>query len=481
MSGASRWSREAVLHRLRQFWLLVPLVAILCALMLSDLGDFMGYSPFGGDPCGLTEISQSSLSGQFYQPIAEWALRYMPTPNVAIVYIDPRTDPADLLTNTCASRAFIARLVDGLNALHAHLIVIDKYYSADACSEQDKNAALVRAVQSSKVPIVVGQQTYGLSDAAKVAGCLALTPPLDFKTSKVLYGLTRLNSDTLKIPLRWPVFSDPAASQTGKPAPAPAQLSPEQGDTLSLVAAKAEDPNLESNPSVQKFLKDGTHPYTTFNLALPHITGMTALCSAEKSPRAEIEGKSGDELCKPFARPEDDLDGNRLSLAGKIVVIGEISEQDMHPFPGGEQSGTFFQANYIQALLDHRFLKEIPSWLTVACVILFVLGVYCLYWSHDEEGRPHLNAEQAGLASLAALVVLAVVSFLALVTMSYFTPLWAIWGAGVFVVFRYLEATGHHRSQHLLGQLTGHHHHAAVVEGAAEAANEPPASSKDER
>jgi len=49
-------------------------------------------------------------------------------------------------------------------------------------------------------------------------------------------------------------------------------------------------------------------------------------------------------------------------------------------------------------------------------------------------------------------------SFLMLVSMSYFTPLWALWGAGVFMVFRYLEASGHHRSQHLLGHLIGHHH-----------------------
>jgi hypothetical protein len=26
------------------------------------------------------------------------------------------------------------------------------------------------------------------------------------------------------------------------------------------------------------------------------------------------------------------------------------------------------------------------------------------------------------------------------------------------MVFRYLEASGHHRSQHLLGHLTGHRH-----------------------
>jgi hypothetical protein len=46
--------------------------------------------------------------------------------------------------------------------------------------------------------------------------------------------------------------------------------------------------------------------------------------------------------------------------------------------------------------------------------------------------------------------------------MSYFTPLWALWGAGVFMVFRYLEATGHHRSMHLMGHLAASQHHAAA-------------------
>jgi hypothetical protein len=63
------------------------------------------------------------------------------------------------------------------------------------------------------------------------------------------------------------------------------------------------------------------------------------------------------------------------------------------------------------------------------------------------------------------------VSFLALVTMSYFTPLWALWGAGVLMVFRYLEASGHHRSQHLLGHLAGHHHAAEHIVRSSQSTN----------
>ena len=472
-------------RRLRQFWLIIPLIAILFALMMSDLGDFMGYSPFSAKPCG-TDTDQSSISARMYLPLARWALRYTPTPSVAIIYIDPAHDPADLIVNTCASRAFIARLVTDLNALSAHVIVIDKYYSANGCAEQDKTGALLRAVENSKIPIVVGQQTEGLSGSSATASCLALTPRLDFgKTSKVLYGITNLDQDDLKIPLRFAVYANPpgnaspaSGSQPATPSStAPTLMPAAGGDSLSLVAAKTISPRIESNRTVSKLLATQVDPYTTF-LNLPHITALTAMCSAERSPRAPIDGQPGDELCKPWVRPVDDLDGNQLSLDSKIVVIGDITDTDMKPFPTtlapfpeGERPGVFLQANYVQALLDHRFLLEIPTAVTVGLVVLYVLIVYCLYWAHDKDGKPRLTLEQAGLSSLAVLAGVVAVSFLVLVTMSYFTPLWALWGAGVFMVFRYLEATGHHRSMHLMGHLAGHSHagaHAAAGTATAE-------------
>lgn len=468
-------------RRLRQFWLVIPLAGILFALMLSDLGDFMGYSPLDSNPCPLSEAVQSSFSAKMYLPLARWALRYTPSPSVAIVYIDPSHDPPDLTINTCASRAFIARLVTDLNALSAHVIVIDKYYSANGCAEKGKNAAFLSAMESSKIPIIVGQQTEGLSGESSASGCLVLTPRLEFsKESKVLYGLTRLNTDDLQIPLRFGVFANPSVSgsvatsshpASSNPAPAPALLPATSGDTLSLVAAKAVNPRLESNPTLKKLLAAQGAPYTTF-LNLPHITGLTLLCSAEPAPRAPIDGQPGDDLCKPWVRPLDNLDGNGLSLDSKIVVIGDISDTDMNPFPTdlapfppGKRPGVFLQANYVQALLDHRFLLEIPTAVTVGLLVLYVFIVYCLYWAHDKDGRPRLTLEQAGLWSLGVLAVLVLASFLVLVTMSFFTPLWALWGAGVFMVFRYLEATGHHRSQHLIGHLAAHHHGAAHTAG----------------
>jgi CHASE2 domain-containing sensor protein len=454
-------------HRLRQFWLVIPLVAILAALMMSDLGDFMGYSPFfGSNPCALKDVDQSSISAKLYMPIAKWALRYTPSPSVAIIYIDPAHDPPDLITNVCASRAFLARLITDLNALSAHVIVIDKYYSAAACAEQDKNASFINAMDSSKVPIVVGELDHAFSGGTGATGCTALNPHLQFSAaSKVHYGLARLDNDDLKIPLRWPIFHDPADDGAAASAPtAPKQLPADSGDTIALVTARIVNPNIESSSTVAKLLARQIDPYTTF-LNLPNITALTAICSAESSPRAPIEGQDGDQVCKPWIRPTDNLNGRNLDLASKIVVIGDLSDADLKPFPtdlapfpAGTRPGVFLHANYIQALLDHRFLLEIPMAVTLGVLILYVFVIYCLYWAHDEQGKPRLNADQAGLWSLAVLAAIVLLSFLVLVTTSYFTPLWALWGAGVLMVFRYLEAKGHHRSQHLLGHLAAHHH-----------------------
>ena len=459
-------------HRLRQFWLVIPLVGILAALMMSDLGDFLGYSPlFAPNPCALADADQSSISAKLYMPIAKWALRYTPSPSVAIIYIDPAHDPPDLLTNVCASRAFLARLIADLNTLSAHVIVIDKYYSAAACTEQDKNATFINAMESSKVPIVVAVLDHAFSGGNGASGCTALTPHLQFSAaSKVHYGLARLDNDDLKIPLRWPIFEDPADSgAAATPPPAPKQLPADSGDTLALATARIVNPNIESGPTVSKLLAKQIDPYTTF-LNLPNITALTAICSAESSPRAPIEGQDGDQVCKPWIRPTDNLNGKNLDLTSKIVVIGDLSDVDLKPFPtnlapfpAGTRPGVFLHANYIQALLDHRFLLEIPMAVTLGVVVLYVFVIYCLYWAHDDQGKPRLTADQAGFWSLVVLAGIVLLSFMALVTTSYFTPLWALWGAGVFMVFRYLEAKGHHRSQHLLGHLAAHHHPATPV------------------
>jgi CHASE2 domain len=320
--------------------------------------------------------------------------------------------------------------------------VIDKLYSKSNCTEQPKNKIFLDTMDKTVVPVVVGQPTQALEDTSK-GGCLALSPKFEFdKKANVHYGLTRLNSDTLKLPLRWPIFQE-----GDKPNVAPIQL-PENsgvGDSLALVAATQQDPNIQKDASVQKLLSIHVHPYTTF-LNLPNTNAMAVLCSAEAVPRDAYGQPLGD-ACKGMVHPINNLDGNNLQLNGKIVVIGDKVDQDMQPFPGGEKPGVWLHANYIQSLLDHRFLREVPFSITLVSLLLFIFVVYCLFWYIEQP-------ERALLLGLAVVIVLIVISLGILVATSFFTPLWALWGAGLLVIFRYLETQAHHLSAHLKHQRT---------------------------
>ena len=129
-TGTRHWLKR----KLGQFWPVIPLGLILVALMFEDL-HVMGWSPFESDSCGTAELDQSSFSARLYNPLAQWGVHHAGLPDVAIVYIDSTTEPAELLTNTCASRLFLAKLVEDLNKLRTNVIVIDKYYSENACGE----------------------------------------------------------------------------------------------------------------------------------------------------------------------------------------------------------------------------------------------------------------------------------------------------------------------------------------------------------
>jgi hypothetical protein len=443
---SNHWKRK-----LRHYLPIFPLVLIMLVLMIPEL-DKMGYIPWGSNPCDLQEIDQGGFSGKLYAPITNWALRVTPTPVVAIVYIDSKTQPPEVLTNTCAARVFLSRLIEDLNTLRANVIVIDKYYSADSCTEKDKNTIFIDALNKSVIPVVVGLPTYALTEASKgTSSCLALSPQFDFgNKANVHFGLTRLNSDTLKLPLRWPVF------QENGPGVAPKQI-PENtgvGDSISLVAARQQDPNIEKDSSVQKLLTMHLHPYTSFldelddpskpsgKPVIHSINAMTVVCSTEKNPHDAYGNLIDPDSCKGMVQLPNNLDQHNLQLSGKIVVIGDQSDADMQPFPGGDRSGVWLQANYIQSLLDRRFLREVPLGITLIGLVLFIFVVYGLFWYVE-------NAERALFAGLAVLAVIIIVTLGILVSTSYFTPLWALWGAGVLVGFRYLETKAHHLSAHL--------------------------------
>jgi CHASE2 domain-containing protein len=414
----------------RHIWSLVGMLTILLILTIPELENAWIH-----DPCALQEADQGVLTTYFYGHLSNWAFHFHsnPGPPVTIVYIDPTTEPAELLTNTCLARVFLAQLVQDIANLHAKAIVIDKFYSDSSCTDIKKNDIFKTALNSNalQIPIVVGQPTHLLANVGKAnGGCLALSKQFDFGAPQVKYGLTRLNSDLLKIPLRWPIFTE------GDDPTATPKLIDEKdglGDSLAVVAARLIDPSLlTSNP----FKKLNKHPYTSF-LDLPSLKAMTVRCNAEQNP-LDADGHELD--CTKVRQPPNELHPEKLDLAGKVVVIGDLSDQDTYPFPDDkkEEAGVYLQANYIKSILDRRFLREIPFFVTLVGLILFIISVYCLHW--------FLRPGHAFLVSSIALLTIAFISFITLMKFNYYTPLWALSSAAVLVVLRYLETKAHHYS-----------------------------------
>jgi hypothetical protein len=431
---------------------------ILLALMYEDL-HVMGWSlTEQGSACSFEMVDQSSMSERLYDPIAERGVRAAGSPRVAIVQIDQ----PDLLENVCASRGFLTHLVPDLAKLGAQVVMIDKYYSRSSCDDEATNNLFVSTLEASSIPVVVGEPSDPLPAGTSASGCLAKAPDaMGFQPgTSVLQGLTRINADTLKIPIRWPIFD---ATQTP-----PTQLAATDGDTLSFVAAQAADPGLETRGRLPKLIASGIDPYTTF-IDLPTINEMTAVCSAEPDP-VVINGKTIECAKNGWRLPAHNLTKDHQSLVGKVVAVGDIDEDDMQNFPGGDKPGIYLQANYVESLLDERFLTEVPLWVTLGTLILFIIAVYCLYWAHDARHQPYISSpEKAFVASVIAFAALAMGSFQILLIWQYFTPIWALWGAGFFLVFRYLEESGYHRSQHLLAEIVGEVEHIAdKVEHAVE-------------
>jgi hypothetical protein len=422
-------------EKLRRYWHIVLMVVILLALIVPELEHV-----WTREPCGLQEMDQDFITTLVYKRLSQWVLdsKQSPPPSVVIVYIDPKTDPPELLTNTCLARVFIGKLVDDISSLGAKAIVIDKFYSDTSCSDETRNTPFKAAMTNKTIPIVVGQPTHLLAKDSE-QGCLALSPQFDFGGQKVKYGLTRLNNDVLKLPLRWPVFratDDPKVDKAIND-----ELNPNKdmlaGDTISLMAARQIEPAVDAKSDpVAKLIALHVHPYTSF-LELPSTNAMAVRCSTEQDPRDANNEKL---VCPDKPSPRNAIGPEGVDLAGKIVVIGDLSDQDMQPFPDEkkERPGVYLQANYLQSILDRRFLQEIPWYVTLIGLFVFIVAIYCLHFFVKRWSPTRI--------SLAMLAVTLLICLVALVWHHYYTPLWALWTAATVVAVRSLESKAHELS-----------------------------------
>ena len=240
--------------------------------------------------------------------------------------------------NVCPARAFTADLIDAIASQGAAVIAIDKFYGDDACPPGDPGtAALKKSVTSLQtpplnIPLVVGASTHEAPSASATASgaCIALTPQLDLGPG-IHRGLTRLNWDVLKLPLRWPVLLQDSDTK--------ASAGPES-ESFALVAAQQADPALLQNADLNLALNSPLQPYANVSGVLQRQTATDLLCTV-----APDKAKSWSINCAGHT--------TRLDLHNKLVVIGAESDSDYPAVLGKGMYGFDLQSHYIAALLSN--------------------------------------------------------------------------------------------------------------------------------
>ncbi len=347
----SRWSGlRTWFHRIRPLRVAVLLLPLLGLVALNTMDYWM---PALEDDSGCSTQEQGvSLSDRVLFGYLLLPRKSRPSTRVSLVTMGEQ-DGSDLLTNVCSGRRFTAKIVDALNRLGAGVIALDKTYSEGSCNDQDANKQLVDAVQASKAKVVAGQGTEAAAKGAKA--CLVKTKNFPFGTADVKRGITRVNEDDRKIPLRWPVYANLAESKTGQPP------SDKDGESFALVTAKVANAKILEEPTIAANLDRHSHPYGDFREIIAPIPARQVLCNAREAEAPTVS----DSPC----------DGHMADLRGRVVVVASESSTDMHPFLDKEIPGATLQAQYISALLSGRYYSELPFWWCFVAFALWVLGI----------------------------------------------------------------------------------------------------------
>jgi class 3 adenylate cyclase/CHASE2 domain-containing sensor protein len=339
-------SRKAVL--VRRAILFLTVVVLACVIIVA-FDDWLDRGLTSGETSGATANATFAFSG-LYQRIVAAPRNPIPRYTV-VVEIDPERDPGSVgLHNLCGQRKMMAALVRRIAAGMPSVIAIDKFFGTSACPG-DVNADLIRAFSevSAKLPLVVGQR---ISDGIYLEASLVDGMP------NLQQAIVNIDQDSRKLPLAWQVY--PSKSDMDR------RNGLDWRDTLSLKVAEAyERGNFPTrHPRLAKLRNPPPqHPYISFlnmdQFQQFRFPAGYILCGREV--------KQGEDATACPAVPQ------ALSpLSGKIVLIGEISkEEDEWSTVVGRISGSYLQANFIEALLDDRYYEDFP-------VMNYVLGALFL-------------------------------------------------------------------------------------------------------
>jgi len=443
---------------------IVRLAAYIVIVSIPFIVEHVGDTPERDhSPPFLQSVSNFVLGAPLrYQAVTQLGYR-KPMPHlVQIVTVSNESLQAD----PCQRRLFLARLLAKIADAHPSLIVLDSYFGADTCPEGDPGtAAIQKAVTSSKIPVLISLDTFtpweyrqpGGGSKPKISesefekarsGRLVLGRDVSFQTSarantpgNVMIentGLVRIAADVRKIPLRFSVHEVLPNGDLGDIR---------MMRSLGLVAARLYEQEV-SNGSVSERLNDleeeGDFPYITNFLP-------------EKSSNAEngIPITDGwDVVCGKGSKATDwtqcppDIQGELLSVA-PIVVIGQrFGNVDRHESPIGTVYGETLQANYIEALLEERYLTRLSESSTVVLNVAWVLVVELLFFVWP--------TRRAIAYSVLGTITMLVMTYFVLLQWGFFLVLWTLALAIFSPLLRWLEEVKHLLT-HPESTHAGHH------------------------
>ncbi|HJX83845.1 MAG TPA: CHASE2 domain-containing protein [Candidatus Angelobacter sp.] len=343
------------------------------------------------EECSGMDAPLRALSSSDYETMVRYSsFKEARNHKVVLVTLTNGVEPDEVLANICLQRRFAAKLIDRLNDLRAAVIAFDKQYSTGACDVRgEETVALAKAMKESRAFVTRGLPT-AITPEKTLDGkktCLKEPETLDLPIPPERSGLLRLDADTRRSPLSWPVLQQDGAHV-------------KRIETLAWVTARTADPESLHTIRLQRAFGSGEQPYSTM-ADIPTFSAITLLCG-------KGSGKATDwRSCESIEK----WDG----INGAIVVVGDHNgDTDRHNTLRGSVYGVDLQANYVAALLDQRYYLPLLSVRqTELAIVIFFIALQVLFWKYHSSIRSLVYAFSFwGIIFVGSIVILAFTGYL---------------------------------------------------------------------
>jgi len=282
------------------------------------------------------------------------------------------------LGEPATNRKYIAALVENAAKGHAAVVVLDfklvvpegMAEGSDAGERKEQNAKLLEAVESTtqagtevvvpcwlapaghhqfvRRPSIFRDSQLPLASSRKEAGAQEKVEGLCGRPACATLGNINLPIDKRQVPLLAQMAADDPCAES-----------------LSLAAVNAYEertgifPRTREDHKLEKAIEEKEFVFGSF-LAEERFPKISAKALAEGNEEAE------------------------RSCLGQIIVIGgnwradfgQGERVDAYETPAGTMAGMYLHANYIEALLDERYQKEVPLWLGLVLDLVVGAGLY---------------------------------------------------------------------------------------------------------